>query len=387
MVLKINHKEKDVLNYQLITTDAKLRKVCQAASKANKIALDTEFVRVKTYYPQLGLIQLFDGEQLSLIDPIAITTNMDPFKNLLTDGKVTKILHAGSEDIEVFLHHLACVPQPMLDTQIMAAFLGHPISSGFASLVNEYLTIALDQSESRTDWLVRPLSDKQCQYAAADVFFLLPLAEKLLPFIDKLGYLPALADECQRTLLRRQEILTATDAYKNIKNSWQLQAKQLACLKQLAAWRLNQARRRDLAINFVVKEEHLWKIARYLPNSLTELHTMGLTGQEIRCHGQDLLQIVAKCHELDEKAYPQPLYHLIDHPKYREVFKAVKTLTKQISEQQNLNTELLASRRQINQLLAFYWGLKKSDYKPDLLAGWRGQLLSDPLKQLLASYC
>ncbi len=120
MLLKINHKEKDVLNYQLITTDAQLKKVCQAAAKANKIALDTEFVRVKTYYPQFGLIQLYDGEQLSLIDPIAIT-NMEPFRNLLTDGKVTKILHAGSEDIEVFLHHLACVPQPMLDTQIMAA--------------------------------------------------------------------------------------------------------------------------------------------------------------------------------------------------------------------------------------------------------------------------
>lgn len=386
MLLKINHKEKDVLNYHLITTDAQLKEVCQAASKASKIALDTEFVRVKTYYPQLGLIQLYDGEQLSLIDPIAIT-NMEPFKNLLTDGKVTKILHAGSEDIEVFFHHLACVPQPMLDTQIMAAFVGDPISSGFASLVNKYLTIALDKSESRTDWLVRPLSDKQCQYAAADVCFLLPLAEKLQQLIDKLGYLPAVTDECQRILLRRQEILTPAEAYKSIKNSWQLRAQQLACLKQLAAWRLNQARRRDLAINFVVREEHLWKIARYLPNSLTELQTIGLTGQEIRCHGQDLLQIVTQCHALEEKACPQPLYHLIDHPKYREAFKAVKTLTKQISEQQKLNTELLASRRQINQLLAIHWGLKKSHNTPDLLAGWRGQLLTNPLKQLLALYC
>lgn len=385
MLLKINHQEKDVLNYQLITTDAQLKKVCQAAAKANKIALDTEFVRVKTYYPQFGLIQLYDGEQLSLIDPIAIT-DMEPFRNLLTDGKVTKILHAGSEDIEVFLHHLACVPQPMLDTQIMAAFLGHPISSGFASLVNEYLTITLDKSESRTDWLIRPLSDKQCQYAAADVFFLLPLAEKLLLLINKSGYLPVVTDECQRILLRRQEILSPADAYKNIKNSWQLRAQQLACLKQLAAWRLNQARRRDLAVNFIVREEHLWKIARYLPNSLTQLHTLGLTGQEIRCHGQDLLQIVAQCHELEEKVCPPPLYHLIDHPKYREAFKAIKALTKQVGEQQKLNTELLASRRQINQLLAVHWGLKKTNITLDLLAGWRGQLLGTSLEDLLKLY-
>ncbi|CAA2930040.1 Ribonuclease D [Arsenophonus endosymbiont of Bemisia tabaci Q2] len=386
MLLKINHKEKDVLNYQLITTDAQLKKVCQVAAKTNKIALDTEFVRVKTYYPQFGLIQVYDGEQLSLIDPIAIT-NMEPFRNLLTDGKVTKILHAGSEDIEVFLHHLACVPQPMLDTQIMAAFLGHRISSGFASLVNEYLTITLDKSESRTDWLIRPLSDKQCQYAAADVFFLLPLAETLLSLINQLGYLPAVTDECQRILLRRQEILSLADAYKSIKNSWQLRAQQLACLKQLAAWRLNQARRRDLAVNFIVREEHLWKIARYLPNSLTQLHTLGLTGQEIRYHGQDVLQIVANSCDIKENSCLQPLYHLINHPQYREAFEAVKTLTKQIGEQAELNSELLASRRQINQLLAFHWGLKKSDYKPDLLAGWRGQLLSAPLKQLLELYC
>ena len=79
-----------------------------------------------------------------MIDPLVIT-NLNPFKQLLTNGKITKILHAGSEDIEVFLHHLACVPQPMLDTQIITAFLGHPISSGFATLVNEYLTIALDK--------------------------------------------------------------------------------------------------------------------------------------------------------------------------------------------------------------------------------------------------
>ncbi len=107
-----------------------------------------------------------------------------------------------------------------------------------------------------------------------------------------------------------------------------------------------------------------------MPNSLTQLHTLGLTGQEIRCHGQDALQIVSNCCDIEENACPQLLYHLINHPQYREAFKAVKTLTKQIGEQAELNSELLASRRQINQLLAFHWGLKKSDYKPDLLAGW-----------------
>ena len=189
--LDIKTQEKPVLNYQFITTNTALEDVCKAASEVSQIALDTEFVRIRTYYPHLGLIQMYDGKQISLIDPLTIT-EWTPFVELLTNPTVLKYLHAGSEDLEVFSHQFGCVPTPMIDTQVVAAFLGYPISCGFATLVEKYEHIALDKSESRTDWLARPLTEKQCQYASGDVFYLLPLAKKLIAQAQEAGYMTRL---------------------------------------------------------------------------------------------------------------------------------------------------------------------------------------------------
>lgn len=181
----------------MITTDNGLRAVCEAASTASAVALDTEFVRTRTYYPQLGLLQLFDGQQVSLIDPLTIN-DWAPMRDLLLNEDVTKYLHAGSEDLEVFLNAFNLMPQPLIDTQITAAFCGRPMSGGFASMVEEYSGVALDKSESRTDWLARPLTERQCEYAAADVWYLLPIASQLMAETDRAGWLPAALDEVPR---------------------------------------------------------------------------------------------------------------------------------------------------------------------------------------------
>ncbi|AYA40277.1 ribonuclease D [Xenorhabdus nematophila] len=380
---------KDILllncNYQLVTTDAQLQSVCEQAKKHARIALDTEFVRTRTYYPQLGLIQLFDGEQLSLIDPLEIS-QWQPLKALLVDPDVLKLIHAGSEDLEVFGNSFQCLPTPMIDTQVLAAFIGHPISCGFATLVAEYLHVELDKSESRTDWLARPLSRKQCEYAAADVYYLLPLADILLKKTEQAGYFDAAKDESDLIAQRRKEIVVPECAYKDIGNAWQLRPKQLACLKKLAAWRLNQARERDLAVNFVIREENLWQVARYMPTSLGELDALGLSGQEIRCHGRRLLAMVAESRNIPEEEYPAQVVNLIDYPDYRKVFKEIKSLITQVSEPHLFNAELLASRRQINQLLYWHWKLKALGHQPELLRGWRGELLDEPIFEILANY-
>ena len=190
----------------MITTDDGLRAVCEAASAASAVALDTEFVRTRTYYPQLGLLQLFDGHQVSLIDPLTIN-DWAPMRDLLLNPDVTKYLHAGSEDLEVFLNAFNLMPQPLIDTQILAAFCGRPMSWGFASMVEEYSGVALDKSESRTDWLARPLTERQCEYAAADVWYLLPIASQLMAETDRAGWLSAALDECRLMQQRRQEVV------------------------------------------------------------------------------------------------------------------------------------------------------------------------------------
>lgn len=381
--LDIKTQEKPVLNYQFITTNTALEDVCKAASEVSQIALDTEFVRIRTYYPHLGLIQMYDGKQISLIDPLTIT-EWTPFVELLTNPAVLKYLHAGSEDLEVFSHQFGCVPTPMIDTQVVAAFLGYPISCGFATLVEKYEHIALDKSESRTDWLARPLTEKQCQYASGDVFYLLPLAKKLIAQAQEAGYMDAIVDECEMIAERRQETVSPELAYRDIGNAWQLRGQQLACLKMLAEWRLNQARARDMALNFVVREEHLWSVARYLPTSLAELDALSLSGQEIRCHGRRLLDFVAKAKQIKDEDCPEPIGNLIEQPNYKKVFKAIKTVIQEVSEGQRYNPELLASRRQINQLLNIHWKIKKGE--PELLSRWRKALLAEKITAILAQY-
>lgn len=373
------------MNYQLITTNDALEQVCLQARTHSHIALDTEFVRTRTYYPQLGLIQLFDGETLTLIDPLPITA-WQPFIDLLTNPDVVKFLHAGSEDLEVFLNAFAVMPVPLIDTQILAAFSGRPLSCGFARLVQETTGVELDKSESRTDWIARPLSEKQCVYAAADVWYLLPLATQLMHETEQAGWMDAALDECLSLCRRRAEVLQPEQAYLEITNAFQLHPRQLACLQKLASWRLTQARQRDLAVNFVVREENLWQVARYQPTSLGELEALGLSGPEIRYHGRTLLALVAEANEMDESELPEPLSNLIDHSGYRKVFKDIKALIQAVSEESKLSVELLASRRQINRLLSWHWQMSTKEHQPELISGWRGKILADKLSKILEEY-
>lgn len=369
----------------MITTNDALAACCEAACAFPAIALDTEFVRTRTYYPQLGLIQMYDGERVVLIDPLTIT-DWTPFRDLLSNTQVTKYLHAGSEDLEVFFNAFGVQPQPMIDTQILAAFCGRPLSWGFAAMVEAFTGLTIDKSESRTDWLARPLTARQCDYAAADVWYLLPIASKLLAETEQAGRLDAALDECRMVMQRRQEVLQPQDAWREISNAWQLRTRQLACLQLLADWRLRKARERDLAVNFVVREEHLWAVARYMPTSMGELDSLGLSGSEIRFHGKTLLALVAQAQALPEEALPEPLLNLMDMPGYRKAFKAVKALVQTVSEANNVSVELLASRRQINQLLNWHWKLKPQMALPELISGWRGDMMGEQLKALLAEY-
>lgn len=370
------------MNYQLIVSNEELAQVCQQAQQFSQVALDTEFVRTRTYYPQLGLIQLFDGENLTLIDPLPITA-WQPFIDLLTNQNVVKFLHAGSEDLEVFLNAFGVMPAPFVDSQILAAFSGRPLSCGFARLVAETTQIELDKSESRTDWMARPLTQKQCDYAAADVLYLLPLARQLEQETLAAGWMDAALDECLALCRRRQEVLQPELAYLEIGNAWQLRPRQLAVLQKLASWRLIQARQRDLAVNFVVREENLWQVARYQPHSLGELEALGLSGPEIRYHGRMLLALVVEGEAIEDDALPAPIPNLIDQPGYKKIFKEIKALIQTVSEETGLSVELLASRRQINQLLNWHWKLKTKEHAPELVSGWRGKLLAERLAVVL----
>ena len=192
-------------HFTLIQNNEELAQVCQLARQQSAVALDTEFMRISTYYPKLGLIQLYDGERVSLIDPLSIT-DFSPFVELLRDQQVTKILHACNEDLLVFLQEFDALPQPMMDTQIMARFLGFANSAGLAKLVLHYLGIEMDKGATRTNWLKRPLSPVQLQYAAGDVWYLLPVYQKMQIELAQSPWLQAVIDDCQLAISKTSKL-------------------------------------------------------------------------------------------------------------------------------------------------------------------------------------
>ncbi len=372
------------MNYQIITQESDLQRVCHAARGKNAIALDTEFVRTRTFYPQLGLIQLYDGENVSLIDPLEIA-DMSPFVELLEDTNVIKVLHACGEDLEVFKHSFSAVPKPMLDTQIMAAFLGQGLSTGFASLVNSYLDIELDKSESRTDWLARPLSVKQLEYAAADVYYLLPIFGFLFKQVSEAGWLEASMQESQRMIDKRDVQPEPEKAYLDIKGAWQLKPKQLAVLKPLAEWRYREAVRRDLALNFIFRENELLTIARHGLQTKQAMEQEGLDGRAINRHSAKLISLVKQAKQTPESDYPEKIERLMDLPGYKQMMAKLKEQVVAVSKETGLATEFLASKKQLNQFIQWSWKLDQNTQQmPDVMQGWRASLLGPKLMSCIA---
>lgn len=379
---EIAHGEK-LVNYQIITQTAQLDTVCQSARQADVVMLDTEFVRTRTYYPQLGLIQLFDGQNLSLIDPTVIE-DMAPFVELLKDTSVLKVLHACGEDLEVFHNSFECLPYPMVDTQLMAAFLGHGLSTGFAALVESYLGVELDKSESRTDWLARPLTDKQLEYAAADVYYLQPLYEQLFEKITQAGWWDAAQQESDLLASKRIKTVNLEMAYLDVKGAWQLKPKELSILKPLATWRLKEALRRDLALNFIFKENDLLTVARLGIQNHSQMEQEGMDYRSVQRHSARIISIVKSAKKTPVDEYPEKIERLMDMPGYKQKFKVLKDEVKRASQASGLATEFLASKKQLNQLMS--WVLKKDRDPaklPDVMQSWRLELFGEKLNKLL----
>ena len=359
----------------LINNNHSLADVCQSAREQSVVALDTEFVRVSSYFPKLGLIQLYDGERVSLIDPLSIT-DFSPFVALLSDQNVLKILHACSEDLLVFLQEFDQLPQPIMDTQIMARFLGLGTSAGLAKLVRQYLNVDVDKGATRTNWMKRPLSESQLHYAAGDVWYLLPLYHRLQQELAAGPWLNAVLADCALALTKTKKLQAydAETAYLDIPNAWKLNPLELARLKILAKWRQEVAITRDLALSYVVKSEHLWKVAKYNPRNTSEMLEMGLTNNEVRVRGKKILQLLAQARRISPYDYPKRIVRILDDARYKKAMRLLQEKAYELTPQ-GLTLEILASKRSLEELLKWVWLYKEpQDKLPDLLLGWRREI-------------
>ena len=379
------------MQYQLITTFEQLEKVCTTAQRQEAIALDTEFVRTRTLTPHLGLIQLYDGHQLVLIDPLAIE-NMQPFVALLENTDVVKVLHSCSEDLETFLTAFDTIPTPIFDTQFAASVLGKGPTLGYAKLVEMLCDVELDKGESRTDWLARPLREAQLSYAANDVLYLLPCYQQLASEIQAVGKADWVFEEIALLGAKKRAQMPEDFAYLQIKNSWRLNAEQLTVLQALAAWRLNTARKKDLALNFVFKEGHLFEAAQRLSDSKSALSRInGVNHQSVRRYGDSIVAIIeearTKFAQTPEKFRLPVVLRLIDIPKYKKTLAELKSVSEQIADENGVSSDVIASKKQLNQLLKWYWfqvdETRVQGLKPDVLSTWRAPLFQPYVSKLL----
>ena len=373
--------------HEYVSTDERLIELCQHWQRQEVIMLDTEFVRSRTLYPMLGLIQVYDGDNLVLIDALTIT-DKSSLKTLMS-SEVIKVIHSCSEDLDALSHYLGSYPQCVFDTQIAASFLGMGNSLGYANLVSQFCEVKLDKTESRTDWLARPLRPEQLDYAAADVTFLSEIFKQVYAQLDEHGLLDTVFQEAQLMVEKKAHPLPANYAYLNYSNNWKLNGKRLYALQILAKWRLECAQKQNLAVNFVLRETSLFEIAFKLPSNLAALSKVnGLYGKQLRKYSDDLLAIVHQVEDADDSDYPAKIMRLIDYSEYKRLSADIKSLVTECAQKHDLPEAVIASKKQINDVIKFAWfeicDTELRELKPDLLFGWREELIADKIRALFS---
>ena len=368
--------------YRYIDTDEQLLEVVDACLDVSVIALDTEFARTNTYYPIVGLIQIYTGAECFLIDPLSVTS-IEPLKAVIEAASLLKVLHACSEDMEVFQHAIGVVPAPVYDTQIASAALGVGFSVGYQALVEHYLDISLSKDQTRSDWLARPLTTSQLDYAALDVIHLLEVYQVQLEALEggaKLDWVEA------ESLGLGQGIPTVAapeESYKKLKGLWQLDRKQLNLLKTLCTWRELTARKEDLPRNRVVDQKSLIYIVKEAITSKQEFQRQaGLNSRQVRKYGDEIQVLQAEAKLVLEEDCPDIVIRT-DTPINNKKLKRLKRVVEERARRLNVAPELLTKRRHLEKLIRSE-DERGQYHLPGELGGWREAAIGEALLAELA---
>ncbi|MCV4261529.1 ribonuclease D [Pseudomonas capsici] len=365
-----------------IRDDDSLARQCAQWQSLPFVALDTEFMRVDTFYPIAALLQIGDGSSAWLIDPLLIS-DWTPLSALLENTDVIKVVHACSEDLEVLLRLTGSLPAPLFDTQLAAAYLNIGFSMGYSRLVQEVLNIDLPKGETRSDWLQRPLSETQISYAAEDAVHLAELFGLLRPRLSDEKYLWVLEDGAELVANLRRET-DPYELYRDAKLAWKLSRAQLAVLRELCAWREIQARSRNLPRNRIVREHSLWPLARTQPDNLSALARIeDMHPRTVRQDGEFLLELIRKSASLPPDQWPPALPEPLPI-EASGILKGLRAIGQQYAEQLDIAPEVVLRKKTLEALIKS--GYPDGPYTlPDSLRGWRRELMGQALLDSLAT--
>jgi len=361
---------------QYIDTPDALRLFSEQISGADWIALDTEFLREKTYYPKLCLIQIATTEVVACIDPIALD-DLSPLLDVIFDARITKVMHAARQDLEILFNIQGSVPVPVFDTQIAALLLGYPDQIGYGNLVKETLGVSLEKKHTRADWSLRPLSKDQVQYAADDVVYLVAVYQQLLEKLNGLQRLDWLNGDFKRLTSADLYLNDPEKAWHKVKGGKRLKGTSLSVLQAFAAWREKTAQKKNIPKGWLMRDDVLIDLARLQPDSASSLGKIRGIGEGlVKRNGEYLLGLI----EDAKKKQPEPLadreFRQRLSPSQDALVDVMMAVVRISAENNSLNPAVLATRKHLEKLLA-------GETDSSLMQGWRKELIGDQLQALL----
>ena len=365
-------------SYLLIEDQHALEAQVKIWSKEKVLALDTEFMRTNTYYAKPGLIQIADANNVYIIDPLKVE-NLKPLAHLLADPKIVKIMHAMSEDIELLYHATGVLAQCVFDTQIAAALLGYGASLGYQSLVSEVLGYPVDKSETRSDWLQRPLTDKQLEYAAKDAEYLILLHKALEKSLVEKDFLGAVFNETECLLMQTKQAWEQPElAYLKLRGAYELSLDRQRILQGLVVWRDQEAQQGDVPKPWVFADKHLIQFAENSPVSISQIKNFKeIKPKSIRLYGEAFLKQIARLEKTPIRSDAD--FIMIDRPVKGDellLFKKLKAIVSEVAEQTGIAAQLLGSRKMLEKTV-IHVCRQQHDNLPFEFTGWRKALFAE----------
>ncbi|WP_414815209.1 ribonuclease D [Rhizobium sp. IY2] len=363
----------------MIETTADLAAACKELAKSDFITIDTEFLRETTFWPELCLIQMASPTTEVLVDPLAKGIDLAPFFELMADTKVLKVFHAARQDIEIIFNRGNLIPHPIFDTQVAAMVCGFGDSVSYDQLVSRIKSIHIDKSSRFTDWSRRPLSDKQLEYALADVTHLRDVYLSLKAELDREGRTSWLSEEMDILEARETYDMHPDDAWQRLKMRLR-KPQELAILKYVAAWREREARARNVPRSRVLKDDAIYEIAQQQPKdteALGRLRTIP-KGWERSTSGAAVIEAVNTALALPKADMPHAPRQAQAPEGAAAAVELLKVLLKLISEKHGVAPKVIANSEDLDRIAAEG---EKADVAA--LSGWRRDLFGEPALRLI----
>lgn len=364
------------MTIEYIDTPEQLPDLCTRISQVPWIAIDTEFLREKTYYPIFCLLQIATPDWVVCVDPIALPDLSELFK-VINNPDIIKVLHSCRQDLEIFYKLTGQVTYPVFDTQIAAPLLGFQENPGYAMLVSNFLNINLSKAHTRTDWSARPLSEAQIQYAADDVIYLCKIYKILCQQLEEAGRTDWLTNDFEQ--LKNTELyqVSPVNAWLKVKGRNKLTGKQLSIVQSLTEWREKTAQEENRPKNWLVRDDLLLELAKLQPIKIDQLAKIrNINERTVKRYGKVICQLI-------EESMSNPPIALNDKTKATKktqqqeaVLDVLTAVVRVRADENSINPMILASRKELEKLL-----LNSDDSA--VLQGWRHSMVGKELQGLL----